>query len=553
MPHYVTLLAITLAAGSVAAQEFTFRDIAADVGLVKPLEGANAHAAAWGDVDGDGKLDLFIGTFAEKSTGAGVPNMFFWNDGGKFTADPDPALRSTGRGTGSILVDLDNDGLLDLYVTNHSSPRAMPDTAPGRPNLLYRALPGRKWKDVSAESGAVTAGATSRNIMPIDFDGDGLLDLLVVHAVGKSPGRKTTLFRNKGDFKFEVANEKAGIPDDLVGLGACVGDVNNDGWPDIFVGGSNRLFLSQGNGTYKQDADLTKALDWKFAAEDNAPSAGAAFGDIDLDGDLDLVIGHHPKRPWFEPRPIRVYRNLGKTATGINFTEITLPVGLSPIPMKAPHVELRDFDNDGRVDLYTAIVTFNEGKIHPAIWRNVAAGDNTSTGGVKFVDTAFKHRRDFPDDADKATKGTADFYAKLLREKKINYMSTGPSADFDGDGRLDLLLASWWPELPTMLLKNETPSGNWIAVRALGGKGLNSMGLGTKVRAYKPGQAGKPEALIAWEEIQTGYGYTCGQPAVAHLGLGEVETCDLVIEWPYGKGSITLKNQAAGKVVVAQH
>jgi hypothetical protein len=365
-----------------------------------------------------------------------------------------------------------------------------------------------------------------------------------------APGLKTTLYRNLGNFKFEAANAKAGIPDDVVGLGACVGDVNGDTWPDIFVGGSNRLFLSQGDGTYKEAAELSKRLDWKFAAEDNAPSAGACFGDINRDGRPDLIIGMHLKRPWAEPMPVRVFLNNGCTKTEANFTEVTADIGLKPIPMKAPHVELRDFDNDGWPDLYSAILVFGkDGALHPAVWRNngVAADAKLPT----FTDTAFLHRPDFPDAADR-TANTKTFYDKLLKEQKITYMSTGPSGDFDGDGRLDLFLASWFPEQPSMLLKNESAAGNWLNVRVSPGKagGFNRMGLGAKVRAYLTGKSGDPAALLYCEEIQTGYGYTCGQPAEAHLGLGTVDTVDLVIDLPCGKGQIRRAGVRAGQRIV---
>ncbi|HEX8916222.1 MAG TPA: VCBS repeat-containing protein [Humisphaera sp.] len=563
-PTRLAALCAAAAAGLAAAAapaadvpDFVFRDIAPAVGLVEPLRGANAHAAAWGDIDGDGRLDLFVGTFADKAGGGGLPNVLLWNLGkgaggaGPFGTDPDPALRSTGRGTGAVLADFDNDGLLDLYVANHSRPAAGADAAAGRTDRFYRALPGRKWQDVTDASGAVRGGVTSRNVAVLDFDGDGLLDLLVVHAVGKGPGRKTTLYRNLGNFRFEAANAKAGIPDDVVGLGACVGDVNGDSWPDIFVGGSNRLFLSQGDGTYKEAAALSKALDWKFAAEDNAPSAGVAFGDVDHDGRPDLVIGMHLKRPWAQPAPVRLFMNRGCTKTEANFVEVTADVGLTPIPMKAPHVELRDFDNDGWPDLYSAIVVFDQkdGTPRPAVWKNL--GVQAGTKLPKFADTAFRHRPDFPDAGDR-TGGTAAFYEKLLKERKITYMATGPSGDVDGDGRLDLFLASWFPEQPSMLLKNETPGGRWLDVRVAPakGSGINAMGIGSKVTAYAAGKAGDPAAMISSEEIQTGYGYTCGQPAVAHLGLAANEAVDVVIELPCGKGKVVKKGVTAAQVLV---
>jgi hypothetical protein len=306
----------------------------------------------------------------------------------------------------------------------------------------------------------------------------------------------------------------------------------------VFIGGSNRLLLSQGKGTFREATELRPLLDWNFKAEDDAPSAGAAFGDFDRDGRPDLLIGHHPKRPWTKPVPLRLFRNLGCTRERAAFEEVTKKVGLAGIPMKAPHVEIRDFDNDGWPDLYASVFVFKGDRVYPLIYRNLGAA---GAGALpKFQETTLVHRPDFPDEADRTMRGgSGPFYEKLVRERKINYTATGPSADFDGDGRLDLLLASWWPEQPAMLLKNETPGGSWLDV-AVGSprQGLNSMGLGCKVKAYRAGKAGMAAALLASEEIATGYGYTCGQPAVAHLGLGKEATCDVVIELPFGKGKV---------------
>lgn len=562
-----TLIAIALlahAATTQAGEPFVFRDIGAEVGLHAAVKNANAHAAAWGDADGDGKLDLFVGTFADKGGDAPVPNAFLWNDGGKFVADPDNALHSAGRGTGSVLVDLDNDGLLDLYVSNHTSLKAAPDTGAGRRNILYHARPGRKFEDISAASGAVPQDFVCRNIAVMDYDGDGLLDLFLCHASvgvtrrGKGGALqpppadakpKSILLRNLGGMKFEVANDKAKIPADVYGLGSAVADLTGDGWPDLFVGGSNRLFLNQGDGTFREATELKPLLDWGAYSEDDAPSAGVAIGDYDRDGKLDLVIGNHPKKPWTEPRPIRLFRNLGTTNSEAKFEEVTEKAGLVPLPMKAPHVEIRDFDNDGWLDIYSAIIVNDtKGRTRPVIFRNLGAP--AGKVGVRFEETAFVHRPDFPDEADRSGGGgTGPFYEKLLRENKVQYMATGPTADFDGDGRLDIFLASWWAEQNSQLLKNESKAGNWLAVTVTGTKenGVNRQGIGAVVRAYKPGQLGKPDALLASEEIATGYGYTSGQPTIAHLGLGAAETVDVEVILPHGKGRIVKESVKASQ------
>jgi hypothetical protein len=216
--------------------------------------------------------------------------------------------------------------------------------------------------------------------------------------------------------------------------------------------------------------------------------------------------------------------------------------------MKVPHVEIRDFDNDGWPDLYTAVVTMRDGKIYPAIYKNLGRRAG-SVGGrrgkdslPRFQETAFIHRKDFPVKEDIPQARSGVFYDRLVANGKVMYFAPGPSGDFDNDGRLDLFLPSWWPKLQSLLLKNETPSGHYLDVTVVGAKGVNRMGIGSIVRAYQTGRAGDSEALLASEEIASGYGFCSAQPAVAHLGLGKATTCDLVVTLPHGKGRIVRRN-----------
>ena len=122
------------------------------------------------------------------------------------------------------------------------------------------------------------------------------------------------------------------------------------------------------------------------------------------------------------------------------------------------------------------------------------------------------------------------------------YFAPGPSGDFDNDGRLDLFLPSWWSTFPSLLLKNETRSGNYVDVVVIGRSGINRMGIGSVVRAYAAGHAGEPGFLLSSEAVSTGYGFCSGQPAIAHLGLGQATSCDLVVTLPHGKGHIVRRN-----------
>lgn len=141
----------------------------------------------------------------------------------------------------------------------------------------------------------------------------------------------------------------------------------------------------------------------------------------------------------------------------------------------------------------------------------------------------------------------------MLAERKIIYTAPGPSCDFDRDGRLDLFLGSWWAESPSLLLRNETPSGHWLDVQVVGGNGVNRMGVGSLVELYEAGKAGVAEARIGCREIATGYGYASSQEAIAHFGLGKRTACDIVVTLPHGRGTMIRKSVEADQRIVVGH
>src|SRR5205085_5350936 len=124
---------------------------------------------------------------------------------------------------------------------------------------------------------------------------------------------------------------------------------------------------------------------------------------------------------------------------------------------------------------------------------------------------------------DVAARGSKPLFDKVLREGKIMYGAAGPSADFDRDGRRDLTLVNWWVESRSLLLRNETKGGHWLTVRVEGSDGVNRMGVGARVRLYRAGRLGKPDALLGDREIAIGYGWCSGHEAEAHFALGAEE------------------------------
>ena len=498
-------LACWTAPASGAGGEITFDDVTADYGLVEPLAGMYGHAAAWGDIDSNGSPDLFVGTFADRpeddyqhrGASGPAPDRMLRFGGGSFQVDDFPEVR--GRTSGAVFADLDADGELDLVVARN--PRdAERQTAP---TTAYVNRGQGRFESV--EDSGIDPLLGGRSIGVLDYDGNGLLDLFIVEDIYE--GGSSRLYRNLGDFRFEDATSAAGLPLDISGLGLATGDVNNDGRTDLFVGGSNRLFTGDGQGFAEVSSDV---FEWDTYGEEDLV-AGAVFGDVNRDGWLDLVVGHHFNSTVDDGQqvPVRLYLNrTTEPAETPEFVDVTDAAGLVGLPTKAPDLALADLDNDGWPDLVTT-----------------ASADDGHAPAV------FRHSGDLVD-------GIPQFTAPAgLGDPQ--YWISGPLADVDHDGRLDLLLVEWEPALPSLLLHNTSAAGHWIAVSVgaqLGG------GIGTRVTAFEAGGAGDLSRLLASGEIVASAGYTSGREQMLHLGLGAVTEIDLEVSVP-GHSDIVLRDQ----------
>lgn len=495
-------------------------------GLSEPLRGIMAHGAACGDIDGDGDLDLYVGNFCDRRPDAylgrsgPVPNVLLINEGGRFKESDQPQLRFEARTSGAAFVDLDNDGDLDLYVSNNSKAKGLRVA-----NKLFENAGGR-FREVSGDNDAcVVMGA--RSIGVLDYDGDGLLDLLV--AEDEWTGRRTRLLRNAGALRFEDVSAKVGLPADLPGLGVITPDLNEDGRPDIFVAEANRLFLSKGDATYSQ-AD-SSVFQYERINGEAAP-CGVAYGDLNRDGSMDIVIVDHS-----QPARQHLYVNLGFRDGAPQFKDVTAEAGLDyRFPswtadkrhLKHGHVEIADFDSDGWPDILVAATYRDADAIRPFICRNVSG----SPSAVEHAGIAVPHF-DVPP-----------------VEKADAYFAVGPVGDYDDDGRPDIFLASWFPDMPSKLYLNREKSNHWLRVKVVG-RMINRMGIGAKVKVYPAGELEQVGRLVGFAEIGTGFGFCSGQEAVAYFGLGELTSCDLEITLPYGKGVIRKRNVKADQLLIA--
>ena len=529
------------------AQEppLAFRDASREAGLTPHVTGMMGHAAGWGDVDSDGWADLYVGAFFQKGSKS---NRFLRNVKGKFRLDGQEVLRVSGRPTGALFADLDNDGDLDLYVSS------MPKAARGLAGCtLFRNDGGGTFTDISKGNGACPEAFGGRSATVLDYDGDGRLDLLV----GEDPfpgynGSKTTssrLFHNEGGLRFKDVTRDAGIPAGVPALGVAAGDVNDDGRPDLFLACSkpgNRLFLNDGAGRFREAPAHRRLFAWEKAGGDDMV-CGVCFGDLNGDGRLDIVIGQHFQQPWIEPVANRLYLNRG-TEDGVpRFEDVTERAGLIPLPLKAPHVEIQDFDNDGRFDILTSIVTFADGIPHPLIFRNLGNRDSIPRFRQQALAVV-----DFPTAEDRNIRRSGAFFEKMIRDGKIIYAAPAPSCDYDRDGRLDVFVANWWMERPSMLLRNETKGGRWLEVAVEGTGAVNRMGIGSRVNLYEAGKAGDPAAFLACREIATGFGYASSQEAVAHFGMGGTARCDVEVVFPHGKGRVVRRDVPTNQRIVVK-
>jgi len=455
------------------------KDATSAWGLERPLEGMLVHAMAAADVNGDGWTDLFVGTFADRPAttyqvrgGDGpAPDRLLLGAPDGFHVDSSfPGRR--GRTSGAAFVDLDGDGAPDLVIA-----RNVRDIPNGRaPSEILRNVDGH-FQPVFT----FPAPRGARSIGLLDYDGDGRTDLFVTEDRWTGQ-RSSRLYHNDGDFHFTDVTEDVGLPAKLVGMGAGTADLNGDGTPDLFVGGSNRIFLNDGHGHFREGN--SKVFRWKTFDNEDDP-AGVAVGDVNRDGRTDILIGEHygSTIDFGERVPVRLYINTGGDADGMpQFRDVTDAAGLVGLPTKSPHVEIADLDGDGWPDIVTsASVDLST----PVIFHNLGRGGGTP----KF-----------------AVNGAPG---------PTQYWPTGVVVDVDHDGRPDVLLGEFDAARPSLGLRNRSAAGHWLGIGAPAGSVVSIYEAGTK-----------PRALLGRTTVGASTGFGAGDPGVAWFGTGSATRVD---------------------------
>lgn len=271
----------------------TFEDVTGEAGLLEPEY--PSQTAAWGDFDNDGRLDLFVGN--ESFGDARNPTQLFRNEGdGTFTdVAAEVSADVVGVVKGVAWGDVDNDGWPDLYLSRQGAPNVL------LMNEARGSGAGRRFVDRTREAGV----GEPEHSFPVwfwDYDNDGWLDLFVAgyrmrygdvaaEYLGQPHGAALPrLYRNRGDGTFQDVTEATRLDRIVFAMGANYGDLDNDGWPDVYAGTGdayvqalmpNRVFRNAGGREFQ---DVTTAGGFGILYKGH----GVAFGDVDHDGDQDV-------------------------------------------------------------------------------------------------------------------------------------------------------------------------------------------------------------------------------------------------------------------------
>ena len=468
---------------------------------------------AFFDYDADGLPDIYFVNSADLpgSHSPTLPtNRLYYNNGdGTFTDVTEQAgVGDTGYGAGCATADYDNDGDLDLYVTNFGA------------NVLYRNNGDSTFTDVTQYAG-VGDNRWSLGCAFADYDSDGFVDLYVANYIDfdfethinctqkgvatycppeSFEGSPDTLYRNNGDGTFTDVTTTAGVYNkDGKGMGVVFGDYDNDGDVDCYVGndaGENFLYHNNGDGTFTN-------VGWMAGveADENGNvqgTMGVDFGDYDNDGRLDLIAVN------YQQQPNALYRN----DNGSFFTDVSFVAGMAEsLPYVGWGADFFDVDNDGDKDLLIA---------NGHLQDTVEQYDDTTTYPQQNYLLINNGQGHFVNVSMKAGSG--------LQAREVSRgLATG---DYDNDGDLDVLISNA-NDTPQLLRNDSENHGNWILIRTIGTRS-NRAGIGAQVKI----QTGD---LIQIDEVRGGSGYLSQNDLRLHFGIGPHKRIDSIeVSWPSG-------------------
>jgi enediyne biosynthesis protein E4 len=478
------------------------------------------------DYDSDGDLDVYLvqGATIEAGARAATGNRLFRNDGvvngvPHFTdVTARAGVGMTGVGMGVAVGDMDNDGWQDVYVTAFGS------------NVLYRNRGDGTFEDATARAHVDDPRWTTSAAF-IDYDRDGDQDLFLANYVAFTragnkvctdhagardycpPGAyapvPTRLFRNDGGMTFTDVTESSGVARAYgAGLGVAVGDLDGDGWPDIYVANDatpNQLWINRHDGTFEDRGVLSGTAFNALGRPEG--SMGIALGDADNDGDEDLFVTNIIGESHV------LYLNDG---TG-NFEDARAKSGLgaATASMTGFGTGWIDYDNDGRLDLFltNGAVNIIEGQRGEKVPYRQHSQLFHNEGGGRFREVSAE---------------AGPFFQQLLVGRGVAF------GDLDNDGDVDMVVTT--NNGPAFVLLNQTiapgraaPSGgHWIEIALRSQDGSRAI-TGARIGVMRDGQP------TLWRRARTDGSYLSASDARVHAGLGDQPRITrVVVQWPDG-------------------
>ena len=479
------------------------------------------------DLDADGLADLYL------VQGAATPgyqppepllNALYRNLGEGSFSDVSAlaAVDDPGLGMGVAAADYDNDGFIDLYITNFG------------PNVLYRNNGDGTFSEVTVPTGVgdVRWGTSAAWA---DIDNDGNLDLYVVnyvdfhwdnHKFCGSPRRNLraychpdvyggltdTLFHNRGDGSFVDVSATAGISNatEGKGLGVVFADYDNDGDIDLYVANDstrNFLYTNGGDGSFLDDG-LLAGVGYN---EDGAAESGMGtdWGDHDRDGQLDVFVTN------LDLETNTLYRNLGDAT----FSDVTFSTGLGEPSLLSVGFGANwiDYDNDADLDLFVA---------------NGHIIDNIES----FKDNVTYAQANHVFENDGGGRFTA-VHQELGPGMQLVKVSRGSAiGDTDNDGDLDLLISNNNESADYLRNDGGNQAGHWIQLLLVGRTASRSAS-GARVlvapQTEQNGGTGNAAASIILE-VRAGSSYCSTSDRRLHTGLGTADAASVTVRWPGG-------------------